>query len=871
MNTEDVINKLNTNCSVYYGKNCISLEPIVDDYLHFLAKGYDSASKKVCFSLNTGSLVFDIIAVVTAVISSLAYNRNTNDDIISSLQPGDMVLYRNKRYIWDGFKEENGEVYMVLKTTDQAFLYTSFERNKSLVKKYSGNSRTTDGRGIRKKKNNREEFFSFIYGIPVAEVPSAIDASFVVVADRGFGDVLREVSIKFDEKKVSLLDLVACSYYTSGLEELAVGSNPSKKEPVIKLTSQISTGRELALKSNGNSVAGIIVTCSSETAGDNSELLDLIGRRKIRYLHYLARYDTALGEQMVKEFPDASVFACTPSYLKEVNLAGENSGPLSEVERQISNLANLTITETVVESAFSFEKVRFIKNAVFDVKESYMDEDAKNDFVLHSLTLLKLYLTAPFKLRTMEKCISESKLRMGVCSPGKRIEELKHIASQISGMDGIPVNEVVQCLDEGYRMLLDTNPKENALERILKDNRRKRIAVIVPKAYYGDVLRNSSVYGVNSSNVMIETTKSFDPSCFYDVIIAVGDLDTDRFRVFECFSADKIHILLGGFEKRRFSLKCKKAEAYEKNILGKHREHTYRIDEKSEREVISQVQDIEVEEVDEGIYELTDYLDGLKYTVPSRYLAGNAAGESGNACSEVSYVGCFESGERIFFSRYYSAVVFDTRKGVTEKNAEKLQPGDRIVFTKNDSYTKNIVDYVFDELLNRGKLSKGIDEAFSRTERWKAILREYKENNGYSYRELTGKLNDLGLGYGEVAVRQWLIPESHLVGPRKAEVISIIGKLVDDKDMSENYSAYEDAFSLVRKQRRGILELISRAINDKLSGRHNSKDEVIQIIYDNVDRLSEIYDLESIHELEETIYVPVGYVNRPIDSEDIGL
>ena len=82
---------------------------------------------------------------------------------------------------------------------------------------------------------------------------------------------------------------------------------------------------------------------------------------------------------------------------------------------------------------------------------------------------------------------------------------------------------------------------------------------------------------------------------------------------------------------------------------------------------------------------------------------------------------------------------------------------------------------------------------------------------------------------------------------------------------------YDEAFKIIRKQRRKILDLISRAINDKLAGKRNASDEILQIVFDNVDRLSETFELESIQKLGEMLSLPVGMVNRPMDSEDVGI
>ena len=868
MKIEDAINKLINQCEIYYKNVCISNEPVIRDFLRFFSKTFNQSEKRVSFSLNTGSFIFDIAASVAAVISSLGYNENTNEDILSNLQIGDMVLYKNKRYLWNGLKEEKGVIYMVLKQKENDFTMTPYEKSKHLVKEYHGTSRMTDGRGIRKKKTNREDFFSYIYDVKPSEIPSAIDASFVLVSDKDFGgEVLKDVSIKYNNKRVALLDLVACSYYTSGLEEMIIGSNPSKKEPVLKLTSQISTARELALSRDGNNIAGVIISVSSDTSSDNSELKDLIGRKKIRFLHYMTRYDTSFGEYIVKEYTNSSVFACTPSYLKEIGTSNNDKHEIIKtLNKQMDNLANLDIEEVLAESPFSFEIIKNFRTAILAVKDSNSDEEIINDFILNSYALLNVFLTAPFNLDVMENCVVKKMLRAGVMAPSERINKLEKYGASLNDVS-VYVETIISFFKDGYKSLSKKNTKADAIENIIRKNIRKRIAIIVPKAYYKDVLKQSSIFGINTSNVFIETLKGFNPDHYYDVIIVVGDLDKSRFKLFECCSTSKIYVLLYEYENQLHMLKKRKATVYADNIYRKHNTYTYTIDEKTEKEIIKEPDDIKENIEDfEGI---SRYIDSLKYVMPTRY-ASYSSGESGIGVSEVSYVGFFESGERIFLSKYYSAVVYDDIKGVEEKSVDKLKPGDTMVFTKNDSYTKNIVDYIFEELLDENKLNDNVKNAYDKSQRWKTLLREYKDEGGYSFREVTERLNKLGLDYGEVAIRQWIIPESHIVGPRKAETIKIIGELVGDDELINGVQDYDEAFKYIRKQRRKILDLISRAINDKLAGKKNATDDILQIVFDNVDRLSETYELESIQKLDDSLSLPVGMVNRPIDSEDVG-
>ena len=208
-----------------------------------------------------------------------------------------------------------------------------------------------------------------------------------------------------------------------------------------------------------------------------------------------------------------------------------------------------------------------------------------NDFILNSFALLNVFLTAPFNLDVMENCVENTMLRAGVIAPSERINKLEKHRASLNDVS-VYVETIISFFKDEYNVLSKRNTKADAIEDIIRKNIRKRIAIIVPKAYYKDVLKTSSVFGINTSNVFIETLKGFNPEHYYDVIIVVGDFDKSRFKLFECCSTSKIYVLLYEYENQLHLLKKRKATVYADNIYRKHNKYTYTVDEKIEQESI---------------------------------------------------------------------------------------------------------------------------------------------------------------------------------------------------------------------------------------------------------------------------------------------
>ena len=203
-----------------------------------------------------------------------------------------MVLFKGQRYRWKGIRKECGNLCMVIEQdgkgkNGKTVSYLPLERNKHLIRPYYGDSQITDGRGVKRRKTNREDFLSFAFDVDVAEIPTQIDVAIVIVAERGtFGEICKQVRIVYGEgKSVSLLDIIPAAYYTSSGEEHQYGLNPTKAEPVLKVTRKISTARDLVLDKHGNKVVGLLVTGGVALTENGSELADLL-RRKVAGMAY---------------------------------------------------------------------------------------------------------------------------------------------------------------------------------------------------------------------------------------------------------------------------------------------------------------------------------------------------------------------------------------------------------------------------------------------------------------------------------------------------------------------------------------------------------------------------------------------------------
>lgn len=884
MSARNHILSLIDKCDIYYDDFIVSSKSIIERYMTFFANQLEQEEKTTSFSFHTGSVCFDVVSVVTIALACFSYSMISNDEIIMSLHPGDMVLYKGERYRWLGVQSINvdhriGE-YILLSQDAKGkngptTVYAPYERSKHLVKPYYGQASITDGRGIRKSRSNRNEFLAYIMGVSETEVPSTLDVSAVVIGDKSeFIDICQHIKIYYGEgKSISLTDVVPVSYFTASGEEFQVGKNNSKDEPVIKLTSKVSEARNLVLSKSGNKVIGLWSANATALTDGASGLSDLIRRKSLKFAHVTLPYDAYSCEMAMDQYEDAAVFACTKDILQKGTdsfLNTDQQNPLlKELDNHIRNIIQRKLDVVNISGCWSWENYKDIKEALNVIRQSSWTGNDRDNYILSSMALLNLFTSAFFTMNEVESAIANGLLNAAVVSPAKRLDELASLSHTAFSMERL-CQRINDALTEMYFRLYDESQKKNALDEIIRKNVGKKIAIVVPKAYYADIFKIYFDSNIENNSIQCITANRFNSSEMYDLIIVCGDTVGKKYDSLQCYAAPELIILLYECEGKLFRYRQKKNAKVERKLRAKMqglRGEAYEraIDSREEKE--SEAEEMETARefasLDEFVEELGLFdIRKLVYSSTSNpYYTGTA---------EVDYVGTFVTGEQILFSRYYSAVVFDQlTQSISESAPEKLSSGDVLVFTKRDDYTRNIVDMIFSQLMESQKIEPAITKAVQMSRYWKDVLRKYKEDNKLTYRGLAKEMKKQGSSLQEVSIRQWLVPDSHIIRPRKEITMHQIAEMTQDSALLADPKSFYDACSVVQHYRREILSHIATAIQDKLSNKTPIPGSVFEIVYEHVERLSETKEIENVYQLERTETVPVNLVNRPIVETEV--
>ena len=855
----DLINR----CDICLDGNVISKELLTKSYYQFLSYTIEKEKHNIEFVLHTGSNCFDAIILSYLVISNIFYNETKPDDLVHSLYSGDMVLYKKQRYVFIGFAEDikgslseqpivdDGE-YVILKQNNS---YTAVRKpNWNKIMPYQGKSKRLDGRGIRKGNNKRNLFLTSILEIAESDIPSTIDVSSVVVMPKEASyRLIQGISFKCKDLEIFLTELVPISYFTDGDSEYPYGGNAAKVEPVIKICSKISVARKLLLQRDFNKNIGLVVLGDEMIQKSHSELAELIERKSIQYVYICASIGTDAVQQLVKKYEEAGVFACTKDFLLSNSMSAVEKNELTDyLYQQIDTIIDHEIEPITVDGGISWKDYVSFKRSVFQIKSSDYESDEKDKFIIQAFSLFNLYISSFFTMKSLENSI-EKGIVQNVDSPLQRLATLKEVYKRFPEYLKESASKIINILSDNNERISNQNPKGKALLQLLINNQKKKICIIVPKAYYIELMRP---FLQGKREVYVTTFNKFDNDASYDLIVCLGSHSGRRFDVFKNKSALKTIVLLYASENGPFKQKKKNSVIEEKALNQRSTfevfEDEFEYEEKDEE---SQV----VEEVEKIDIDINTYITAATVRTARTFVDGNQRGNK----VPIRAIAKFDTGELAFLTKNYKAYLLEKESlQVREVSVENLAEGDTIIFTRSNSKTRDIVDELLQELIKANKLSSPLIEAYQKSKIWKRKLVEFMNKEDLSPAQIAKRMINNGTTVQEITIRGWLDEDSHTVGPRNVESIEQIGLVINDESMFINTNDYFVACATVRRLRRRILDAIATATLAKVTGNEINQDSVISTVSEQIDDLAVVLSIENVFFTTEM--VPVNIINRPV-------
>lgn len=799
------------------------------------------------------------LAVILSTYNVFLSDESNNFSFLNEIKIGDLVVYGDKRGKFLGF-DLDGKI--IIETVERGISCTNYLPMQLAYKlrPYRGNAKTLDGRGIRRGSLARYNFLASLFNLKISDVKNTLKKSIVVVCDRSEADNLMDL-LKIgisSQKDFEFRQLFPAAYYTS-TDVFHYPGNSARAEPVVKFVGKISVARELILEDKN--ITTMVVNGSNYFVHDSSELVSLYKRGSLESIILLGELISGLNSMGVENYENAGIYAWTKNtIIKKVRDINESFSEYSDESKQLYKMLNNFIKNdiqvTEIDNKLEPEFFYKCKKVLFKISKNCFNGDIEL-FVIRGFSLLNLFQRAIFPLSVMEDLIANGKIN--ALSPTIVLGNLENIAIKYAdSIIGADLKQVVSFLSIMKDAVYHENKKFDLLKELVTVNKflKKRTSIVIPKAYYSHIFRESLPDFLKEIDGRIDftTPNKYNTKVMYDHVIVVGFFDWDRLNPLALCNAQYVNLILYINEKDLFnqarSLSKDRLQSLEQlNLIARNEKNNeYPI----EINVIDETDELSIS---------TD-LELFTKKANSAY-TGIRTIESSTQNAEILKIAVLETGEYVYFTKNYTPYVFDTDKQtVVETDIYSLNPGDILIFTNYDSETRDIVDKIMQKIIEDNKCDECFKECYRKSLYWKRVLREYMFKHRLSFKELSDRMHHIGKGIHEVTLRSWLDEDNYIVGPRDNDSYYALALLTSDQEMLSDPDAFYEACREVRSMRIRILKFIANNIIRSYSKNMEMTDELLSEMSDDIAKMSVLVQIESIVDADRLL-VPTYMANRP--------
>lgn len=167
MKTKEVFNAISIS---YDGVDLTSLETL-HTYGEYICELFDDDEKHVAsLLLHTGSEYYQVIAVVVSALKVLLHSNTDMDELLQSLQVGDLLLVDGQRAKFLGVKDGSrlgigflpGRQYFCIETGNGASKSAPLEQAKRWnISRYQGDAVGLGGKGVKDSLEERRKFIAW--------------------------------------------------------------------------------------------------------------------------------------------------------------------------------------------------------------------------------------------------------------------------------------------------------------------------------------------------------------------------------------------------------------------------------------------------------------------------------------------------------------------------------------------------------------------------------------------------------------------------------------------------------------------------------------------------------------------------------------
>ena len=879
MMEQDVFLKGLSRCEIIFENEKISDESIVKEAIRFIACGFHDSSTRRRTLLHTGSIAYDAVAVLLSALANVLVFYVNDEEFLANLKPGDIVIdtQYGKRLRREVKEIIFGESIKLLENPKTNRLYTMPWSKTRFLEPNHGRGRKIGGVGLRQAGvRAREEFFEYAFGMQPEDLPRTPKSYTVIVSSHEYAHRIYrglEIEVKNEAGKqvrICLSD-IAGGIYVTPEQNITLGGVLSNDDSVLRFCSSLTLAKEKINEAGGDGMASLLVISNDALmAGDASVFNRLSSMRKKNFvITSIAVGSPAVDIAIRNVGDDGKLLSHTKHYLRKlVEIRNPGPGIVGEIWSQVRTLVNGRIFTRTVEGFLTLEQYREWLAALKAFKNVPFESDKKAAFLDEACGLFAFLKGSVFEMLDID-ARTDLVWRGRKLSPIVRIADLQKRSATFPAEVRAFSEKIISIIQLVYDGLKVENKKLSILEHVISEYQGRRIAVIVPqegfKLLFEELGYHQRVRSFGGA-LTIATPNSFgrglskESQLRYDVVVSLGGVDGKRFSPFSCALANELYVLLYAVEAKRFV-------EHEKNSIRKERvlnnQSTYADYTAAVENARNSMFECDSRFESELAAFLRDFWEREDRRLAEKY--GRLSGTNRNV--DVVKIGTLDSGEKIFFTKFFRPYVMDDAgEGLKEVELDEVTTGDTLLFMQNNEACKDIVDVMLADYIAVQSSQRRMDDMLAKTRRWRQLLRDYSIDRQLSAADIAERMKSTGSTIHEVTVRNWMDEESHLVGPRDKSSFEHIAKLTGDEELREHIDDYFEACKIIRERRVKLLHELGAQIKGGMTLETLADKEDLGIVA-KVKDMVKLCVLENLTNAPDNLRMNTMYVNHPITSD----
>lgn len=840
----------------------------ISEYLNDIIKYYNEiieSEDKINLIITMDKERIEAIMLVMIAVESFFTNlKYSTRTILDELDLGDIVIYRDettkKKVRYEGIEKVHGRDMIVLSYEDKLksrhFINLEDEYKLSI---YHGESDKLSTMNVNKSVSNDSGKFLFgkLLKEDIEQFTGTIENQIIVVfpSKLYMNELISSIKIEIDNKRYDFTQVFPCKYYSDVDNGNDLKGNKLRCKELFVFSSRLDISKEV-FRTNRDCTKLMLLGENTYRNYLGGVFDNLLSKKRLRKIFIHNTYDSInCVEHLLDQ--DTSVYSWHNEILEE----SFKSKDLI-VDRVIeSNINNIIVDDDLLNRAFvkvrkglvkilkfngelidkekfillGFRLLNLLQKTVIPLNEYISFNKNKNWVENYFDKLAEIFqINKPYRTNhiILEPVINDIRILCNlVYNENPKINILKN---------NIENNSIIICDNEVEKKYIKSDDYLSKFETLTLKEFKKKIYInktLVFTAFFNDLSVNQLPYGQcnNIKNLLY----------YVDIIkynVKIKKLDDHLIKI-----SNENKIANNVKHKNIKTIKYDETISYTKDLDISYDKKQIQINEEMDEELISNYINENVNE--DEMLSLDIDINDLLYTKVGKYSYINEDDGTLGRVDAVKLI-IFNENMYSYFTKNFKALCINSENQHFEKNIERLEIGDKVVFV-NEKSEEDLFD-LFHEIINSDIFRHKYSRDYNNMKYWKRVLKEYINKYDGDYDLVSQELKMYGLDKIGTSIRQWINDEK-IIGPREKEAYKAIGMVTRDMYLLDNWESIYESCNIIRRFRTKFKKTFKSMVKMSLANKLNGANELEKLVIEVFGNLKEYADIVEVIEIQDIV------------------